>query len=137
LSEIQFRAHTDAVIALLEGQDLLVGDHEAPDGAGEQGDGSFVHYVVVYRIPGGKRSGTLADPHGDADFIYQVTCVGSSRRQAEWLADKAEALLAGVTVEGRRIHVVPHGNPGIPREDDVTPSIFTMAPRYRLMSSPA
>lgn len=137
MSAIQFRAHTDAVIAALVAGGLLVGDGTAPQDGGRQEDGSFVQYVVVYRIPGGSRSGNLDDPYGDAEFIYQVTCVGSSRRQAEWLADKAEVLLAGVTVTGRQISVAPHGNPGEAREDDVTPSIFYMTPRYRLRTTPA
>lgn len=138
MSEIQFRDHTDAVIAALTAGDLTVGDHKAPDGAGRQGDGAFREYVVVYRIPGGRRSGNLEDPYGDAEFIYQITCVGTSRRQAEWLADNVdELLLAGVDVDGRSVRVVPHGNPGDPREDDVNPSIFSATPRYRLMSTPS
>lgn len=134
---INHRGHTDEVIAALEAVGLVVGDHEAPEGAGRQGDGSFDPYVVVYRIPGGNRSGSLEDPAEDGEFIYQVTCVGGSRRQAEWALDKTEVLFEGLEVDGRAVTVVPHENPGTPREDDVTPAIFTATPRFRLMSTPS
>jgi hypothetical protein len=138
LTDVLFRAHTDGVIAALVDAGLAVGDHEAPDDAGRQTDGSFDKYVVVYRIPGGSRSGNLDDPYGDAEFIYQVTSVGSSRKEVEWLCDKVDpAMLAGVSVDGRSIEVVPHGNPGIPRDDDESPPIWSAASRYRLISTPS
>lgn len=139
MSEVEFRAHTEGVIAALEAEaQFPVGDHKAPDGGGRQTDGSFDKYVVVYRIPGGSRGGNLDGAYGDAELIYQVTCVGSSARQAEWLADRVdEALLGGVSVSGRRVRVIPHDNPAGAREDDVTPSIFSATPRYRLMTTPS
>lgn len=134
---IGFREHTDAVITALEDAGLTVGDGEAPADAGRQADGSFDHYVVVYSIPGGARSGTLEAPFEDGDLIFQVTCVGESRRQAEWLVDKAEDILDGVTVAGRRIHAMPESNPGVTRDDDLSPPLFYATPRYRLMTTPS
>lgn len=136
MSDILFREHTDAVIAALEAQ-LTVGDAVAPKGAGRQEDGDFSKYVVVYRITGGNRSGNLDDPDGDGEFIYQVTCVGESRQQAEWLVDKAEELLANVALEDRDVTVRPHSNPGVLRDDTVTPPIFYATPRFRLKTTPA
>lgn len=138
MSEILFRAHTDAVITTLTNAGLTVGDGEAPEGAGRQPDGTFDKYVVVYRIPGGARGGRLDGTFVDGELIYQVTCVGGSRKSAEWLADEVdEALLAGVAVTGRSIRVIPHGNPGGAREDNETPAIFNATPRYRLKTTPS
>lgn len=140
MSEIKFREHKDAVIAALEAAGLLVGDGEKPDGGGWQGtpgQSVFKGYVVVYRIRGGSRSGNLDDPHEDAEFIFQVTCVGSSPTLAESLADEAETLLKGVTVAGRSIYPSPDMNPGTERDDDVQPPLFYCTPRYRLKTTPA
>lgn len=125
------RAHTDAVIAALEALGLAVGDAVAPD--------QDPPYVVVYPIPGGSTTGTLATPDDDAILVYQVTCVGKTREQAEWLADKALILLEGnVAVTGRRVLRVSldmHG--GTQRDDQLTPPVFWSTPRFRIISTPA
>lgn len=124
------RVHTDAVIAALEGFGLVVGDGEAPKDTEPP-------YVAVYPVPGGGTTGTLANPDDDAFLIYQITCVGVSRQQAEWLEAKALALLGGLQVEGRRIARVAldmHG--GIQRDDQAEPPVFYSTPRFRLISTP-
>jgi hypothetical protein len=123
------REHTDAVIAALATAGLTVGDAEAPDGDPP--------YVVVYRIFD-RRMGTLEGPDDDATITYQVTCVGTSRKQAEWLADEVgDALAAGLTVTGRTIpRIAPEAGSGtVMRDDDVTPPLFYVTPRYRVMST--
>jgi len=127
------REHTDAVIAALEAAGLTVGDAVAPDDTDPP-------YVVVYAIAGGGSTGTLARPDDDAFLVYQATCVGTSREQAEWLADKALELLGpdAVAVPGRRVCRVSldmHG--GIQRDDNVTPPVFWSAPRFRMTTTPA
>ena len=126
---IAYRLHTDAVIAALETAGLTVGDAKVPNAP--------LPHAIVYPIPGGDRSGSLANPYEDAEFVFQVTCVGTSREQAQWLADKAEAILDGVTVTGRTIHPSPDSNPGVFRDDDVTPPVFYCTPRYRLKTTPS
>lgn len=124
------RTHTDGVIARLEALGLTVGDAVAPDASPP--------YVVVYPIAGGGTSGTLAAPDDDAELIFQVTCVGVSREQAEWLADKALSLLTSVTVTGRsvpRVSLDSFG--GVVRDDTATPTLWTAFPRFRLYSTPA
>jgi hypothetical protein len=131
------RDHTDAVIARLEELDLLVGDAKKPEGAGDQDDGSFVKYAVVYPIAGGTSSGTLGDLHGDAELIYQVTCVGKSREQAQWVADAALGLLDGLSVPERHIPFIALDiPPGIERDDKQTPPLFIAAPRFRIITTP-
>lgn len=130
-------AHTNAVISTLEGFGLIVGDAEAPANKEEllaQGKG----YVVVYQVPGGTSSGNLDNPSADAVYIYQVTCVGTRRVQADWLADKVSGLLqANLSVPGRYIPTIKvnmHG--GARRDDTVTPPVFLSTPRFRIASTP-
>lgn len=124
------REHTDAVIDMLEGLSLTVGDGEAPKDADPP-------YLTVYAISGGSRRGPLARPSDDADLIYQVSCTGVSRQQAEWLADRAQALLGGLDVPGRRIlHISLESHGGVQRDDDIDPPVFTSTPRFRIISTP-
>lgn len=129
MSVASLREHTDAVIAALEAADLSVGDAEAPD--------AQPPYVVVYAIPGGRAFGSLAEPHEDAELVYQITCVGKTREQAEWLADKAMVLLDGLTVDGRSIAFVTLDSlPGVQRQTEPTPAVFLSTPRFRVYSTP-
>lgn len=125
------RTHTDALIAALQAMGLEVGDAVAPD--------DTPPYVVVYAIPGGTASGTLARPDDDAELVYQVTCVGLTRQQAEWLADKALTLLeTPLSVSGRSIaRVALDLHAGVSRDDSRTPPYFVAMPRFRLYSTPA
>lgn len=134
MNDVLVREHTDGVIAALEAAELAVGDAE-----GElEGEDLQAPYCVVYSIPGGSRGGSLENPHEDAELVYQVTCVGETRRQAEWVADKANVLLAGFPVTGRSIAFVEiSSNPGVRRDDTVSPPLFYATPRYRIKSTPA
>lgn len=128
------RKHTDALIATLEaaisGGNFTVGDAEAENAPPT---------MVVYDIPGGRSYGTVAAPNEDADLVYQVTCVGETREQAEWLADKAiSTLLAGFTVTDRSIAQVDIDSfPGVRRDDTVSPNIFIATPRFRVTTTPS
>lgn len=125
------RTHTDAVIAALEGAGLTVGDAVAPDAAPP--------YAVVYSVSAGGWSGTLAEPYEDAALVFQVTCVGATREQAEWVADKAIAtLLGGLSVSGRFIaNVAIDLSGGVLRDDQRTPPLFYSTPRFRVLTTPA
>jgi hypothetical protein len=122
--------HTAAVIAALQAAGVAVGDGS--------GKGLSPPFAVVYPIPGGGTSGTLGKRNEDAELVYQVTCVGRVRPEAEWIVDKVMALLNGFNVAGRSILLVSldsHG--GIRRDDDVTPPLFYATPRFRVLSVPA
>lgn len=125
------REHTAAVIAALQGFGLSVGDAQAPAGVSEK-------YAVVFPIAGGDSYGTLAARNDDAELIYQVTCVGETREQAEWVADKAMGLLAGFAVSGRSVPVVAlESMPGIQRDDAKSPPLYYATPRFRVFSTPS
>lgn len=130
------RLHTDAVLARLGdapdegGLGLKVGDAKAPAGGPP--------YAVLYAIAGGATSGTLGELDADAELIYQVTCVGNSRKQAEWLADEAKGLLEGLIVAGRSIpRIALDSNPGIAVDNEQTPPIFTVPVRFRIFTTPS
>lgn len=123
------RSHTDALIDRLEAEGLRVGDARAPGEA---------PYLVVYPIPGGDFGGTLAAPNDDAELVRQVSCVGTTREQAEWWADRAIRALTSITVTGRAIlRVEPEGPPGVFRDDDASPPVFVAPVRFRITSTPS
>lgn len=125
------RDHTDAVIAAIETIGKPVGDADA--------EGLAAPYFVVYGIPGGRRTGTLENPHEDSDIVYQVTCVGDTREQTEWLVDKAtETMLLGFVVAGRSITFVStDDHPGVRPDRDASPPVFIGTPRFTVSSRPA
>jgi hypothetical protein len=125
------RIHTDAVIVKLQAAGLTVGDAQAPSNSGPP-------YCIVYPLPGGDSFGTLQNPNEDADLPFQVTCVGVSRKQAEWVADQTLTLLGGLSVAGRAIVLVTLDSFGGARPDhDVSPPVYSSTPRYRVKSTPA
>jgi hypothetical protein len=141
------RAHTAAVLATLEAAAAAtiaeVGDAQQPAGAswqGQPGHSQFVPYMVVYPL-GGPFDGTLGDPDDDADLQWQVTCVGETREQTEWLADLCIGALVGkpLTVAGRAVQRVQLDDAaaGVRADDTVQPTVFIATPRFRALSTPA
>jgi hypothetical protein len=148
------RTHTDAIVdALRQGADVTIFDAAPPpldvDGGGADwgwqgprpGTGKFKPYIIVYPLSGGVFDGTLGCPDDDASLIWQLTCVGSTRRQCEWAADRALSVLVGtsLTVTGRFVSRVwaDMAAGGARRDDTVQPPVFIATPRIRAMSTPA
>lgn len=105
--------HVAAVVDLLDGGGLTVGDHAAPD--------ADLPYVVVYLIPGGSVTGTAAEPSTGAELIFQTTSVGRLAAEALDLDDQVTALLDGtrLDVDGHAPQVVRllTGSGGVLRDD--------------------
>ncbi len=107
--------------------DELVSDLATVTGK-QAGDGTapaaaVLPYMVVYPIPSTEHSGDLATPDRDRAWMYQVTSVGATREQAQWMADEVETAIealpttlapAGLTVMGTE--TVSRGN--VERDDD-------------------
>lgn len=134
------KTHTDAVIAVLEGAGLVVGDAAPPTVPyGGLTAEEFIKYVIVYPL-GGFTDGGLVEPHEQATLTWQVTCVGFLREQAEWLVNRVNTLLVGIhlTVTGRTVGPVEPDlvAAGARRDDDVKPPVFFATPRYRAFSRP-
>lgn len=133
------RVHTDAIADALTDGDLSVGlgvRNTQPDGKGTLLPPPC---VVVHPISGGARFGTLDDWTAHATLVYQLTCVGQTQEQAEWVRDECELLLDGLTVSGRHVELVRQdfGSDGVERGDRTGDLVFTCMTRYRLTSSPA
>lgn len=78
------------IAALIAVTGRAVGDATAPP----QADAA-AGYLIVDQIPGGYSDGDIAQPDGTTYRTYQVTAVASTRRQTEWLRDRARwAVLA-------------------------------------------
>lgn len=136
------RLFVDAVVAELEGAGLLVGDAVAPDAITHDTQGRLTSpYCIVYPMPSGGTSGPMSAPHADEDMVVQVTAVGRTREQAQWVADTAKAtLLAGISITGRALSSRPglDVGSGLQRDDDTAgPPLFYAVHRYRFPTTPA
>lgn len=134
---VQPLPHDLAVIAALETIGKPVGFAAAPEGALEAvQDRTGPDYMIAYPISSG-RDGSLGDPWADADFHYQITCVGRLADGVRYLAGQLEAALAGVSITGRSVLQVEVTDDGAVRPDnDVTPPVFIATPRVRLSTVP-
>lgn len=123
------REHTNAVKTALEGLGVTVGDAQAPTGNPP--------HVALYRIVT-VLSGPLGAQHDDGVFVYQPTCTGVSREQAEWLVDKVKEILGGVTIAGRYVAYVKADPIPETRRDDTTgiPRWY-VTPRFRIFTTPS
>lgn len=136
------RAHTDAIKMKLVATTIPVGDAIKPDGcgwSGAPGESLFVPYMVLYPAFG-TFDGTIAAGSDDASLEYQITCVGATREQAEWVADEAIAALVeqSVVIVGRSIMRIQLEDIGmVRRDDDVLPSVFFTTPRISLSTTPS
>lgn len=137
------RAVTDAIITVLTGAGLRVGDSEKPANsgwAGTAGQSTFRGYVVVHPVGGFDIDGTLDAPSDDVWPLVQVTSYGATRSQCEELADDArEAMLASPaavvgsrTIARWRIDLVGV----VTRTDDVQPPIYMAPDRYTVFTTP-
>lgn len=92
---------TDAVIDMLvRGTSKAVGDHQAPERPDGMVDSDFYPYSIVYNIPGGSSDGGLGFGFEETDIIYQVTSVGLTRGQADWMADRCRLVWLARTSDG-------------------------------------
>lgn len=128
------RAHTKAVITALGAAGLSVGDGVAPTAASQK-------WAVVYGGGTGSQTGSIADERSDVAPLIQVTSVGTTQEQAEWVADKAtNTLLArpcSVSIPGRQLLflALEHSEP-VRRDTDVTPALFYGVDLFRVASTP-
>jgi hypothetical protein len=125
------RPHIDAILAVLTAAGVTAYDAEAPADAPEK-------YAVVYPDPG-TPSGTLGDRHRHLLLEFQLTAVGRSREQAQWVADKARAVLLTTipTVPGRVVQPLWQvgSPPPVQRDDDVQPPLYYQPVSYQMRST--
>lgn len=120
------RTATDTVVQVLRDGGIQVGDAVSTDADGED---LAPPYVVVYPL-GDARDGTLGSPWTDVTAGIQVTCVGRTRDQAEWLADRVFVLLTGHDGDWW-VEVEPSG--AVARDDTTGgPPLFYAYPRFAI-----
>jgi hypothetical protein len=98
-------------------------------------------YAIAYPLGSATFDGSLdtADLDGDAWPLWQITSVGGTREQAEFLRDKFRALLGTyLTVAGRRVGPIRlDDEQAVQIDKDVTPHLFYAVDRLRLYSTPS
>jgi len=92
-----------AFVAMLRnnlGKDVYYGDSDDPH-SGVPPEDATLPYAVVYSITGGAfYAPSLTGAQNDAEFLFQVTCVGGTSAQAAWLDDKVRDIILGRTATG-------------------------------------
>lgn len=126
------RAETEALLAALRAAWPRVGDAVAPDDA-------TLPYAVLYPAGAGPLSGPVSDPFADSSPLFQITCVGRTREQTQWLADKLRPVALGpLSITGRKV-MQPYLETSQPvrRDDSSSPPLFYAADQVRLPTTPA
>lgn len=126
------RAETEALLAALRVVHSRVGDAVAP------ADTTFP-YAVLYPAGSGSLSGPVSDANADSSSLFQITCVGITRVQAQWLADKLRPVALGpLTITGRKVmqSYLETSQP-VRRDDSSSPPLFYTADVVRIPTTPA
>lgn len=94
--------------------------------------GDAVPAFVVHQVPGASEFWRgLDDEHADGIFAYQVTCVGSTWDQAQWLRTQAiDALTVQPPSGVARVKCETVGRTDIDR--DVDPAVFVCTPLFHM-----
>lgn len=130
---------TTAVLAALEATGVVVGDAAPPDGYGWStvaGQSTFTPHMILYPLTG-RLDGMLAGAWDDGEFMYQVTCVGETREQCQWVVDKATGALVGQALDVETILVTLDDMAGVVRDDTVQPPVFMAPPRFKVWTTPS
>lgn len=118
----ELRTVYDAVISRLEtSTSKVIGDHIAPL------DLTLPYAVVYHRSENIDDIGTLSDPTVVAELEWQVTSVGETREQAQWMSYKVRQALNGFkpVVSGMSFSpIILDGDSPVTRDDDVQPPKF-------------
>lgn len=128
------RPHTAGVIAALRAVGLTVGDAIAPDTTATQ------KWAVVYGGGVGLLTGTMHDERSDASPVIQVTSVGTTAEQSEWVADTVRRTLLArpitLAVANRRVLFVSvEASQPTRRDDDVHPPLYYGVGLYKVATT--
>jgi hypothetical protein len=89
--------------------DMLVAGTGRPCALNQAPSGATTPYSIVYSIPGGGFDGSLANPDGRCDFVYQVTSVGADENDAQQHADLVRRKLLERSANGAFTAVIAAG----------------------------
>lgn len=135
---MRYEQLTAALIGHLEAAGMVVGDGQAPEAggwSGTAGQSNYTAYCVVHPLLGGIVSGSIGDPHGDGEVVYQVSCYGPTRQSAEIVASNVDTAIKSLpypSVVGMTIRYVDDDVlGGARRQDELQPPDWVAVPRYR------
>lgn len=128
--------YTAVVAKLVTATGKKIGRAEAPAD-------TTLPYAVVYPLDDTAdldAAGSLADPHITTVYEFQVTSVGGTAEQAEWMQHKARTALVGWqpdTITGGPSFglVEKSGGQGTRRDDGTQPAKFFAVDRFTLFAS--
>lgn len=136
---------TDALIAVLAADTgKQIGDHEAPGESDDPPTEPTLPYAIVYHITHGPTvasSEAPTMPDREQLHIYQVTCIGETREQADWLSHKCRRAITDRTINpnGWRLQIGSTNTLVIDRHNNVSVSpgregaLWRGSDRYQLM----
>lgn len=116
-----------AITTLLDGTGNDVGQGIRPPGA-------TAPYLVLYPLPDFGTEGGLSDPHQVSVQLFQVTCVGDTMDEAQWMQAQVRTALLGVipAFSGATPIELDNGS-GVTRDDDGV--VFYTTDRFRIYVS--
>lgn len=127
--------YSGIISALATGTGKQVGDGAAPSAA-------VLPFAVVYPIGDVDREAAMNELLKDGDLVteVQVTSVGESREQAQWMSGqiREEFIASAISWATRKITLVEldDGN-AVERDDDVQPPLFYGIDSFLVFSTPA
>lgn len=129
-------AITEALIdTLVSGLEpgILVGDGEAPEQDPAQ---SFTRYLVVFTLPSVDVQGNLSEPTTYPTVSYQLTCVGASQMEAQYVAHQARTRLESnpPTVSGLDLSVRFSFADTATRDDDFAPPLWYVTEEVQVLT---
>jgi hypothetical protein len=107
-------------------------------GRGEAPSDKTLPYAVVYPLgePGDLDvNGVLGDPHVTTVFEWQVTSVGGTAKQAEWMQTQVRSALLGWSPTGDYGRIAKSGGQGTRRDDGVQPAQFFAVDTFTVFAS--
>ena len=145
------REHNDAVFAAVQAicealsPVRYAGDSDVPSQVKDSKgvvDPAKMPYAVVYPLGSSSFDGSMAldDLDSDAFPTSQVTFVGASREQADWLRDQVRPQILGtyLTISDRKVGPVRlHAETPSDKDTTVTPYLFWCVDQYRAFSTPS
>lgn len=125
------RVETDRLLAVLRTAWARVGDGVAPAD-------TTLPYAVLYPAGSGLLDGPSSDPHADRPGLYQITCVGGTREQAEALADLLRPVALGLSgITGRKVmQAWLETSQPVRRDDSTDPPLYYAADQVRVLTTP-
>lgn len=126
------RVFFDAIVTqLASSTGKNIGEAQAPASV-------VLPYAVIYPLSDEAKDGSLSNPVEIAVWAWQVTCVGSTMDQAQWMQHKVRQALLGWTPTVAGLGTTPVDlldGAGVTRDDSIQPPLFYSTDRFHAYTS--